>query len=125
MDLEELIFFQGAASDSHDAHSSDVVGGVNTEIFWLVVFLNDEVVHSAHCLHEVRQSAAIVRRTLVHKLVVHEGPDPFVLEHVGTYVELDQAVSFVRSGKPLIEIWHVLHGVSAVRVVLGAHDWIM
>lgn len=95
MDLEELIFLESVASDGHDAHSSDVVGRVYAEILRFVVFLYDEVVHSANCLHEIGQSAAIVRRTFVYELVVHEGPDPFVLVHVGTDVEVDQALAFV------------------------------
>lgn len=97
MDLEELIFFQSVASDGHDAHSSDVVGRVYAEVLRFVVFLNDKVVHSADCLHEIGHSAPIVGRTLVHKLVVYEGPDSLVLVHVGTNVKVDQALAFIGS----------------------------
>lgn len=125
VNLEELIFFQRVACNRHDSHSSNIVRRVYTKIFWLVVFLNDEVVHSTYCLHEIGQPSSIVGRTLIHKLVVHKGPDPFILVHVGADVKIDKSLPFIGSRQPLVEIRHVFHSIAAMRVNLRTHNRVM
>lgn len=87
--LEVVFFIERVASEGHDAHSCEIVCGVDAEILRLVVVLDDEVVHASHCLHEVGQSAAVVRRRLVHEFVINEGPNSLILVHVRSDVKVD------------------------------------
>jgi hypothetical protein len=118
VDLESLCLVLSIARNSHYPHSCKIVRSINTEILRFVVFLNDEVVHATHCLHKISQSPSIVRRGLIHELVVDQGPDALILMHVGSDVKIDQTLTFVWRGEPLIQIRHVPHGIPAMRIHL-------
>lgn len=125
VDLEGLCLVLSIARDSHYPHPCKIVSRIYTEILRLVVLLNDEVVHPSYCLHKIGQSPSIVRRSLIHELVVDQGPDAFILMHVRPDVKIDQSLALVWRGEPLIQIRHVPHGVPAVRVHLRTHDGIV
>ena len=118
MYFEGISFVCGVSVESHEAHTCYVVGGEGTEVLRFVVVLDDPVVDASHCLHKVSQSSSIVRSAFVDKLVIHEGPDAFILVHVRPVVEVDQSLAFELPGDVLVEVRHVAHGVSAVRVYL-------
>lgn len=82
VDLVRVLGGGRVAKVSHDAHACDVVSRIGTKIFWFIIFLNDPIVDSCHCLYKIGQSPSIVRRCLVDKFVIDKRPYSLVLVHV-------------------------------------------
>jgi hypothetical protein len=96
VDLESFLLIIGVSGNSHDSHSCDVIGGVDAEILWLIVFFDNPIIDSSNCFHKIGQPSSIVRRTFIYKLVVDEGPNTLVLMHVRANVEVHKPLSLIR-----------------------------
>ena len=125
VDFEGIGWLPRVARESQYAHARDVVGRKHTEVLRLVVLLHLPVVHPGHCLHEVDHSAPVVGGRLIHKGIADEGPDPFILMHMRPDVHIHQSLPIDLPRQLLEQVRHRLHGVSAVRVHLRAHHWVV
>ena len=123
--IERLGLIHWTSTYCQNTHTCKIMRSVNTEVLRFIIRFHLPIIDPSDCFYKIDHSSSFIWWWFIYKLTIDIRPNPFILMHMGSNVEINHTFSIELGWEIIIEIRHISKCITTMWVDLGAHDGVV